>query len=113
MTRPSRQAALTRELREEIKLDVAVTESPILVTESIRDEDGVIHQEVCFYYDVRWPETVPADSVNDLPDQRFRWVGFAELAGLGFLPPEIIGFLGGRGTETRHLAFDRRSRAAR
>ena len=106
-------AALVRELREEIGLDIAVTASPILITESIREQDGLLHQEVCFYYDVRWPEAVPAGSVHDLAGHRFRWVSRADLAGLGFLPPEIAGFLTERATEPRHMAFDRRSRAAR
>jgi 8-oxo-dGTP pyrophosphatase MutT (NUDIX family) len=102
--------ALIRELREEIKTDVTVTGGPLIVTESIRDDGGVVHQEVCFYYEVRWPE---AGAVDDLAGHRFRWVRFAELAGLRFLPPEIAGLLAEQTTGTRHLAFDRRQPSRR
>jgi 8-oxo-dGTP pyrophosphatase MutT (NUDIX family) len=103
-------AALVRELREELRIEVTVANEPLLITEGIRDDGGVIHQEVCFYYAALWPDGVPPDSVDDLVGHRFRWIRFCDLAGLRFLPPEIAGLLTDRSTEIRYLAFDRRSR---
>jgi NUDIX domain len=65
-------AALERELREELKLEVSVTSAPLLITEGIRDHGGVLHKEVCFYYAVSWPDEAPSDSVDDLIGHRFR-----------------------------------------
>ncbi|MDI6105059.1 NUDIX domain-containing protein [Actinoplanes sp. NEAU-A12] len=101
-------AALVRELREELGIDVTVAGGPLLVTEGVRDEGGVIHQEVCFYYPVRWPGDVPPDAVYDRDGHRFRWARFADLPGLRFLPPEITGLLTDPAPGPRHLAFDRR-----
>ena len=39
-------AALVRELREELELEVVIARRPLSITEGIRDEGGVIHQEV-------------------------------------------------------------------
>jgi 8-oxo-dGTP pyrophosphatase MutT (NUDIX family) len=101
-------AALVRELREELEVDVVVARRPLLITEGIRDEDGVIHQEVCFYYSVLWPDSVPPEMVDGLGGHRFSWIRRTDLAGLRFLPPEIAEFLVEQATDIRYLAFDRR-----
>ena len=103
-------AGLARELREELGMDLVVTGAPMLVAEGIREADGLIHQEVCFYYPVRWPADVPPAAVRDRDGHRFRWVRLTELPDLRFLPPEIIARLMADTTEVRHLSFDRRQR---
>jgi 8-oxo-dGTP pyrophosphatase MutT (NUDIX family) len=104
--------ALARELHEELDLEVTVTGEPILIVEGIRAEDGVLHQEVCCYYEVPWPDGIPPETVGSLPDHRFRWVRPADLPDLHFLPPEIVTHLTDRHTTTRHLTFDRRRRSS-
>lgn len=101
----SSAAALVRELREELEIDFLVPGAPALVAEGIRVEDGLIRQEVCFYYEVEWPPEIPPASVHDLAGHRFRWSGLSDRT---FLPPEIAPYLVERGGPTRHLAFDRR-----
>ncbi|GAA4606959.1 8-oxo-dGTP pyrophosphatase MutT (NUDIX family) [Actinoplanes octamycinicus] len=102
-------AGLRRELWEELGVRVSVDGGPLLVAEGIRDAGGVIHQEVCFYYPVAWPERVPPEPVTGRDGNRFRWVRFDDLAGLPFLPPEILGVLTGRVGGLRHVCFDRRA----
>jgi ADP-ribose pyrophosphatase YjhB (NUDIX family) len=94
-------AALARELREELDLEVTIARRPLLITEGIRDEGGVIHQEVCFYYSARWPESVPLDAVDGLSSHHFSWIRSTDLANLRELLIEQT-------TDVRHLAFDRR-----
>ena len=103
--------ALARELREELELEVTIARRPLLITEGIRDEGGVIHQEVCFYYSARWPEGVSPDAVDRLSGHRFSWIRPAALPDLRFLPPEIAELLIEPTTDVRHLAFDRRAPA--
>jgi 8-oxo-dGTP pyrophosphatase MutT (NUDIX family) len=101
-------AALARELREELELDLTVPDDPLLIAEGIRgDAAGAIHQEICFYYTVRWPDGVPPGEVHRLTGHRFRWIGEADLSTLVFLPPEITPYLSAK-TGVQHLAFDRR-----
>jgi 8-oxo-dGTP pyrophosphatase MutT (NUDIX family) len=104
----SSAVALARELREELELEVRVTGAPLVVTESIREDDGLLHQEVCFYYAVGWPDGVPTESVDDLTDHRFRRIRLADLSTVRFLPPEIAHLLADGRTGLRHVAFDRR-----
>ncbi|WIM92624.1 NUDIX domain-containing protein [Actinoplanes oblitus] len=103
----SSAAALARELREELGIEFTVPAAPMLVAEGIRDEGGLIEQEVCFYYAISWPDRIPAGSLGDRAGHRFRWVPLAELARVRFLPPEIIGLLQETGG-LRHLFSDRR-----
>lgn len=100
--------ALIRELREELELEVRIADAPVVVTESMREEGGLLHQEVCFYYAVDWPDGVPPESVGDLTGHRFSWIRLADLPTALFLPPEIAHLLAGGGSELRHVAFDRR-----
>ena len=101
--------ALSRELREELGLDVTVAGAPLLIAEGIRESEGAIHQELCFYYPVPWPAGVPPAAVNGLSGHRFRWVRVDDLPDLRFLPPEIIPHLTTPATQVRHLTFDRRN----
>ncbi|MBR7835816.1 NUDIX domain-containing protein [Actinospica durhamensis] len=105
-------AALVRELREELQLEVSVSGAPLLITEGIHAEGGTLYQEVCFYYAVSWPDEVSPESVADQGGHRFRWIRCADLAAVRLLPPEIapmiVQTLTGGSTELRHLAFDRR-----
>ncbi len=101
-------AALMRELREELELDVIIARRPLLITEGVRDEGGTIHQEVCFYYSALWPEGVRPDAVDRLSGHHFAWIRPADLTNLRFLPPEIAEFLMDQTTDVRHLTFDRR-----
>lgn len=107
-------AALVRELREELQLEVSVSGAPLLITEGIHAEGGTLYQEVCFYYVVSWPDAIPPESVTDQGAHRFRWIRRADLASVRLLPPEIaptiVQALTGGSTELRHLAFDRRNR---
>ncbi|GGM30818.1 MULTISPECIES: NUDIX hydrolase [Micromonospora] len=101
-------AALARELREELTVECAVPAVPMLIAEGIRDGDGSPCQEVCFYYSVAWPQDVPPELVDGLEGHRFRWVRLAELAGVDFVPPEIVKILMAETPGVRHLVFDRR-----
>ncbi|WP_091434388.1 NUDIX hydrolase [Micromonospora yangpuensis] len=101
-------AALARELHEEIGLEFAVGDEPLLITEAIRDDDGKPHQEVCFYYSVLWPDDVPPGVVDDLDGHSFRWIRFADLAEENFVPPEIVKILMDGSSALRHLTYDRR-----
>jgi 8-oxo-dGTP pyrophosphatase MutT (NUDIX family) len=105
--------ALARELHEELGIEVTVTGDPLLITEGIRYAGGLAHQEVCFYYVVPWPDGVLPESVDDRDEHRFRWIRSEDLTDLRFLPPEIAGFVTGRTTGIRHLAFDRRPTSPR
>jgi 8-oxo-dGTP pyrophosphatase MutT (NUDIX family) len=100
--------ALVRELREELKIDADVGDTPLLITESIRYEEGQLHQEVCFYYAVPWPEGLPSESVDELSDHSYCWVRLVNLDSTHFLPPQIAGVLMEESSEVRHRAFDRR-----
>ena len=103
--------ALVRELQEELKLDVAVGEM-LLITESLREERGAPHHEVCFYYSVPWPDGLDHETLdeNALKRHRFRWQRIADLRSERFLPPEIVGMLIDESAPLRHLSFDRRDR---
>ncbi len=99
--------ALTRELREELAADVTVTGPPFLITEGIRDQDGVLHQEVSCYYALG--HHVLPGPVTDRGGHRFRWLRLADLDSANFLPPEIAAHLADEPTGTRHVVFDRRT----
>lgn len=101
----SSATALARELREELSFELVVSGAPLLIAEGIRDGDGTLEQEICFYYAVTWPSDLPPESVTDTGGHRFRWVLREDLSSLRFLPPEIVAFL----TDGGHLSFDRRS----
>lgn len=102
-------AAVVRELREEMRLELTAGEL-LLVTEDMLTLDGALHQEVCFYYAIAWPDGLDPD----LPQQNaafqhsFRWVRLADLADVSLLPPQLGPYLTSDPAGLRHLVFDRR-----
>jgi hypothetical protein len=77
--------------------------------------DGTLHQEVCFYYAVAWPDGLSPELVqeNAAHQHHFRWARLANLAGVNLLPPQLGQYLMEDTTGLRHLVFDRRSSDAR
>jgi 8-oxo-dGTP pyrophosphatase MutT (NUDIX family) len=104
----SARAAIEREMYEEVGVRFKVDRPP-LVIEAVRELNGLIHQEVGFYFRLDWPEDLPLDAVNQVrhAEQSFEWIPVDELRDQGFLPPEIIDLIPG-GEVFQHLAFDRR-----
>jgi ADP-ribose pyrophosphatase YjhB (NUDIX family) len=107
-------AAVVRELREEMQLELTAGEL-LLVTEDMLTLDGTLHQEVCFYYAVAWPDGLSPELVqeNAAHQHHFRWARLADLAGVNLLPPQLGQCLMEDTTGLRHLVFDRRSSDAR
>jgi 8-oxo-dGTP pyrophosphatase MutT (NUDIX family) len=105
----SSTAALARELVEEFGVECVIGRLS-LIAECIRGEGEVVHQEVCFYYEVVWPADVPRVAVHDnvAEKHRFAWMKLGEIPGTTFMPMEIAGHLTRHDAELRHLFFDRR-----
>ncbi|CAM5288243.1 hypothetical protein SALBM311S_09820 [Streptomyces alboniger] len=87
---------------------------PTLIAECVLGDEAVIHQEVCFYYEVDWPAGVPRSIVhkNAADQHRFAWVPVDELQAMKFMPMEISGEIASAGSGLRHLFFDRRHSSA-
>ncbi|TDO54736.1 ADP-ribose pyrophosphatase YjhB (NUDIX family) [Kribbella sp. VKM Ac-2527] len=110
----SAATAVVRELREEMHLELTAGEL-LLVTEDMLTLNGTLHQEICFYYAVEWPEGLSPElpKENAAHEHHFRWVRIADLVDVQLLPPQIGPYLMEEAAGLRHLVFDRRSSDAR
>jgi 8-oxo-dGTP pyrophosphatase MutT (NUDIX family) len=101
--------AIARELREEIGLELPVGEL-VLVTEDLLPLNGILHQEVCFYSAVAWPESISPEAVHENPEAEhsFGWIRRADLPRVDLLPPQLLEYLLEDSTGIRHLVIDRR-----
>jgi ADP-ribose pyrophosphatase YjhB (NUDIX family) len=109
----SSSSALARELVEEIGV-ACTADGPALIVECVLEDEEVVHQEVCFYYEVEWPAGVPRSAVrsNAADQHRFAWVPAGELPAMNFMPMEIAGEIANARSGLRHLFFDRRTTRA-
>lgn len=71
------------------------------------EDQGVVHQETCFYHWLNWPSGVAVTPGRAVRDHVFAWLSLDGLDGHRFLPPEIAPFLTGAARGT-HLFVDRR-----
>jgi len=106
------QAALTRELAEELGLDLPGAELA-LVVENIFDKQSLQH-EIGLYYRITWPSALdPGDLYGGTESgHTFRWVPVRELGALDFRPFGLAAILPDLGGTLRHVVLDRLDRSA-
>jgi 8-oxo-dGTP pyrophosphatase MutT (NUDIX family) len=98
-------AALTRELAEELGLDLPAG-GLVLVVENFYTGDAIEH-EIGLYYRVPWPGALDD---NDLrrgaePGHAFRWTPVAELGSVRFEPARLVPVLQDLPDTLRHVVI--------
>ena len=102
----STEAALARELNEELGHEFPAG-TLALVVENIYRDQGLEH-EIGFYYRLAWPAALSrADLSGGEPGHVFRWVPATELGSLRFEPAGLASVLHNLDGTLRHIVLDR------
>ena len=103
----SSDAALARELAEELGLDLPPGR-PALIVENIFTEETLEH-ELGIYYRLTWPDALAGDDLTTgtEPGHLFRWVPLSELRSVWFEPAGLVPFLQDLGGGLRHIVLER------
>ena len=105
------EAALTRELAEELGLDLPGAELA-LVVENIFDKHSLQH-EIGLYYRIAWPSALDPGDLHGGSESghTFRWVPVRELTALDFRPFGLAAILPDLDGTLRHVILDRLDRS--
>lgn len=103
----SSQAALARELAEELGHELPATRLA-LIAENIY-ADRTLQHEIGMYYRVTWPDALADDDLHGgvEPGHRFRWMPVRELGSVRFQPAGLVPVLQDLGETLRHIVLDR------